>query len=174
MNSLNIIIRAFFDICRLRLGPQDLPVSKTLLGLTLIIYTFISLVLSLIQISLAKALLSAIIDTGLLIVLIGSLLYFASRFARFTQTITALAGINILFGIPTVPLVFLIGQKGLSNNQADLLVLLLFVVVIWNFIVYAHILRNSLEIPMFASFALTILISILTFSVLNQIIPMVK
>ncbi len=167
MNSLNIIARAFFDICRLRIGPQDLPSSKILLGLTLIIYTTISLMLSIIQISLAKALLSAIIDTSLLIILIGSLLYIASRAARFTQTITALAGINIIFGIPTIPLVFMIGQKGLSNNQADLLVLLLFVVVIWNFIVYAHILRNSLEIPMFASFALTILISILTFSVLN-------
>ena len=174
MNSLNIITRAFFDICRLRLGPQDLPASRTLLILTLVVYTLISLIQSLIQISLAKALLSSVIDTGLLIVLIGSLLYITSRSTRITQTITALAGINVLFGIPMIPLVFMIGQKGLSNNQADLLVLLLFVLVIWNFIVYAHILRNSLEVPMFASFALTIFISILTFSVLNQIIPMVK
>ncbi len=174
MNSLKLIILAFFDICRLRLGPQDLPTSKTLLGLTLIFYTIISLMLSLIQMSLGKSLLSAIIDTGLLVILVGSLLYFTSHYERVIQTLTALAGTNILFGIPTIPLVFFIGQKSLNNNQVDFMVLLLFGVVMWNFIVYAHILRNSLEIPMFASFALTILISILTFSILNQVIPMVK
>jgi len=174
MHSLNIIILAFVDICRLRLGPQDLPTSKTLLGLTLIFYTIISLMSSLLQVSLGKALLSAIIDTALLVILVGSLLQVSSRYERITQTLTALAGTNTLFGIPTIPLVFFIGQKSLNNNQVDFMVLLLFGVVMWNFIVYAHILRNSLEIPMFASFALTILISILTFSVLNQVIPMVK
>ncbi|MCK5877151.1 MAG: hypothetical protein KAG43_05910 [Candidatus Marithrix sp.] len=181
MHPLIIITRAFFDICRLRSGPQDLPSSTTLLKLTIIFYATIGLILPLIQISMTTAILSTIVDTALLIILVGSLLYFASYSARIVQTITALAGTNALFGIPVIPL-FLINRSNFTSVEAvqnisniDFMLLLLFYgVIMWNFVVYAHILRNSLEIPMFASFVLTILISLLTFTIQNQIVPMVK
>ncbi|MBE9562509.1 MAG: hypothetical protein IMF12_06565, partial [Proteobacteria bacterium] len=168
-------------ICRLRSGPQDLPASRNFFNVTLIFYTAIGLVLPLIQLSLATAILSAIVDTALLVILVSSLLYFASHSARIIQTITALAGANSLFGILIIPL-FLINRSKFANgeiaqnisNMDFMLLLIFYAVIIWNFIVYAHILRNSLEIPIFASFALTILISLLTFSIQNQIIPMGK
>ncbi|MDM8567766.1 hypothetical protein QUF74_19230 [Candidatus Halobeggiatoa sp. HSG11] len=181
MHQLTTIILAFFDICRLRSGPQDLPTSKIFLVITLIFYTIIGFILPLIQISLTTAILSAIVDTALLVILVGSLLYFASHSARIIQTLTALAGTNALFGIPVISL-FLVNRNNFTNEEfvqnisnIDFMLLLLFyAVIMWNFIVYSHILRNSLEIPMVASLTLTILISLLTFTIQNQIVPVIK
>jgi hypothetical protein len=172
MHTLFVLWSAFFDICRLRLGPQDLPYSNVFLGLTLFLYTVINVALSLMQESVVKeAVLSSLADTGLLVVLTSSLLYFAQYSARITQTLTALAGTNSLLAILVIPVVFWL--KHIKGNEGDISLpaLLLLGLIVWNFVISAHILRHALAVPFFVGFFLTVVIFFLSVSILSQLFP---
>ena len=172
MHSLYTLWKAFFDICRLRIAPQNLPISSVLLGLTLLFYTFISMTLSLTQLSLKDAMLSSIVDTSLLVVLPSSLLYIAHYPARIPQTLTAIAGTNCILGILTFPLVFWL--KFYDGQMTFLALLLLLSLIGWGVLVYAHILRHALNISFFLAVMLTMFMNLLTFNVLAQIVPFAK
>ncbi|MEN8217765.1 MAG: hypothetical protein ABFS56_15630 [Pseudomonadota bacterium] len=169
MHSLQILSSAFFDICRLRLGPQDLPASSVLLGLILLLYLVVTGTLSLIQFPINDAILLSIIELGLLVVLTSSLLYITHYAARITQTITALAGTNSLLGIFTLPLVLWLEYY---NGDASLPVLLLLGLLVWNFVIHAHILRHALAVSFFMGFNLTLIIHLLSFSIINQLVTL--
>ncbi|HEC85099.1 MAG TPA: hypothetical protein ENI48_07685 [Thioploca sp.] len=170
MHTLFVLWSAFFNICRLRLGPQDLPSSNVFLGLTLFLYVVINVVLSLMQqLAVKDAVLSSLVDTGLLVVLTSSLLYFTKYSARIIQTLTALAGTNSLLGILIIPVLFWLEQIGLNEGDTSLPVLLLLGLIVWNLAVSAHILRHALAVPFFIGFFLTVVMYFLTVSILSQL-----
>ncbi|MEN8219113.1 MAG: hypothetical protein ABFS56_22650 [Pseudomonadota bacterium] len=171
MHSLQILSSAFFDICRLRLRPQNLPASSVLLGLTLLLYLVVTGILSLMQFPVKEAMLLTLIETGLLVVLTSSLLYITHYATRITQTITALAGTNSLLGIFTFPPLLWIN---FYNGDVSLPVLLLLGLIAWNFVIHAHILRHALAVSFFMGFNLTLIIQLLTFSIINQLVPFTK
>ena len=166
MRSLYILWSAFFDICRLRLGPQDLPASSVLLGLSLSFYVVINVIVLWMQFPVGQAILLTVVETGLFVILISSLLYFVHYSARIYQTLTALAGINGVFGILTIPLIFWIE---FYDNNVGLPVLLFLGLIVWNLLVFAHILRHALVVSLFMGMVLTIIIHSLTFSIVNQL-----
>jgi hypothetical protein len=167
MHSLQILSLAFFDICRLRLRPQDLPASSVLLSLTLLLYLVVTGILSLMQFPVKEAMLLSLVEIGLLVVLTSSLLYITHYAARMTQTITALAGTNCILGIFTFPLVLWID---FYNGDVTLPVLLLLGLIVWNLVIHAHILRHALAISFFMGFNLTLIIHFLNFSIINQLV----
>jgi len=172
MHALLTLWSAFFDLCRLRITPQELPDSKFLLKFTLVFYTLISGAISLIHSSLPEALLSSLLDTALLVLLISSLLYFAHYSARINQTLTALAGANCVLGILLfLPVYWLKFYQSDAGEAGGLAILLLLGLMVWNFVISAHILRHALEVPFFIGVLLTCIISLLTFSVLSQVVP---
>ncbi|RKZ76090.1 MAG: hypothetical protein DRQ57_05215 [Gammaproteobacteria bacterium] len=171
MHPLHTIWLSFFNLCRLRSGPQDLPTSSIFLALTLLFYTTISGVLSLMQFSVKDAILLTIGDTGLLVILTSSLLYTAHYPTRITQTLIAVAGTGCVFGILSLPWVFWIE---FYEGDVSLPVLLLISIIVWNFVVYTHILHHALEIHFFLASILTVIIYLLTFSVLSQFVPLIN
>jgi hypothetical protein len=122
------------------------------------------------QVSVKEALLAVIVDTVLLVGLTSSLLYFTNYWGRITQTLTALAGTSSLLGIFTFPVLLMFVQLESSGNNADFLLLLLLGLTIWNFIVYAHILSQTLVVPISVGFMLTFIMYLLSLSVLNQLV----
>ncbi len=171
MHSLKTIWLAFFNIARLRSGPQNLPTSSRLLNVTLLAYIIISSTITLMQLSAKEAILTALIDAGLLVLFINSLFYIARYPSRITQTITALAGVNCVFEIISIPLVIWIT---VYTGDLSFPVLLILCVIVWKLAVYAHILREALGVPFFMGLILTIIMSSFTLIVLNQVIPFVK
>lgn len=169
MHSLKILLSAFFDICRLRLKPQDLPASSVLLSLTLLFYIVINGAFSLIQYPVKEAMLLTTMELGLLVALTSSLLYIVHYTARITQTLTALIGTNCVLGVFGLPLGFWIE---FSNSDVSLPVLLFFGLIVWNLLVYAHILRHALAVSIFMGFILTITIHTMLFSIINQLVPL--
>lgn len=173
MHSLQILWWTFFDICRLRVRPQDLPASSVLLNLTLFFYALTSAVSSLLQqFSLKQAILSGIVDAGLLVGLTYTLLYFARYLPRVTQTLTALAGTNGVLGILSLPLIFWLEQNRAYHSDITLPVLLLLSLFVWNFIVYAHILRHALTVHFFIGLLLTTVTYSITVKILTQLFPL--
>ena len=170
MHTLYVLWSAFFLICQLRWRPQDLPASSVLLILSLGVYALVSMMLSLFQLSIPLAILSALLDTSLLILLTSSLLATVHYSARINQTLTALAGTNSILGILSIPLLFWLKQLQLQPSEIALPELLLLGLIVWNIVVYAHILRHALEVPFFIGVVLTVITHLLTFALFNFII----
>lgn len=170
MNIVRVLI-IFSNICRLRQGPQDLPDSQSLLGLSLFLYTVSSVALSLLEASRKQAILSSLLDVSLLSIIIASLLYFTKRPTRLTQTLTAFAGTGFFFSIIMNPLFYWIKQAKAQNTDLDFPVFLFLIVVTWSLAVYAHILRNALEISFPMAIIVAIIASFLATSVITAIFP---
>jgi len=131
------LILRFFNLCLLQAGPQHVPASSLLLVLSAAAYVITGTIGSAYYYSWALAAQTTLADAVLLIMFANAALAMRGYPKRATQTMIALMGVGTLFhvlaltaaalGIPTV--VFL-------------------VLLLWNAIVFANILRHSLEIPL--------------------------
>ena len=114
------LIRTWFDICLLRTGPQDLPASGFLLGLSLACYVLVSFLVASPSSGFIVAVQLAALDVGMLIVFVTSLLYLQSKTGRIGQTLSAMAGSGSLMGLFALPLV-LLADPGLPADQVSAL-----------------------------------------------------
>ena len=142
---MNALIILFLDLCRLRAGPQDLPFSRFLMLLCTACYALTSLGVALLDQNLHLAIVSTVVDTGLLVGLAWLALWVRDRAARRTQTITALTGTGTIFGLLGWPLIGWLQELG--ENSPAFLSLLLLVLIIWNIAVIGNILRHALDLP---------------------------
>lgn len=174
MHAFLVLWSTFFDICRLRLGPEQLPKSVTLLKVVLLIYIATSTVASLAQFSFQDALLIGIIETSLLVSIIASLLYFTHHLPRLVQTLTALAGTGSLLSILSLPVIFWLYQVELNHGNPSFPLLLIIGLVFWNLLVYAHILSRAVSVPFWVGFMLTVIISYLSLDILSLLFPLTE
>lgn len=142
---MKALFMIFIDLCRLRGGPQDLPHSPFLLLVSIASYALVGLGVSLLDQSPGLAMLSVLVDTGLLLSLAWLGLWVRNHPARLVQTLTALTGTGTLFGLLGWPLIAWLQQIG--ENTPSSLALLLLALVIWNIAVIGNILRHALDLP---------------------------
>ena len=149
------LFQAFFDICRLRKGPQDLPPSAELLALALVAYAAVVAVSALISRLPGPAIGSSMVET-FLIAAINFVLLALRRFdGRWLQTTTAMAGTGVLFTLLALPLLAGLAGAGNADAAASLLYPALLALIVWNIAVIAHILRHALSVP----FAVAVIIA---------------
>ncbi len=170
MRTLLIFWSAFFDLCWLRLRPQDIPNSSLLLILTLVTYTLAGSISSALQLPLPEAILSGLVETLLLIILTGSLLYLTGHSTRLTQTLTALAGSSALISFLGILPLYGFYQSYLNYEDTTLMLLSMIGLFIWNILVYTHILRHALEISFMIALAVTMVTLLLMTSVLQKLV----
>lgn len=149
MNALLILI---INIMRLRAAPQDLPYSRFLMLACVGAYLLMGLVISLLDQGFGLALLSAGIDTGLLIGLAYLALWIRNYQGRTVQTVTAFAATGTLFELIGWPLVAYLQQS--DGSSLSILLLLL---IIWNISVIGHILRHAVDVPMWVGTGVALL-----------------
>ncbi len=168
LTALSTISKAFLDICLLRKGPQDLPKSTVLLVLTLFMYTFIDVLLTVQSRPLVDAFMVSFVDVGFLLLVTFLILKQHKHLERWHQTMTALFGTGVILGIFIFPLVF----GGIQNQYEDwlqqIIVLLFLVMVVWNVAVLAHIVRHSIS----TSTGIGIMIAILSIWMSSLLITM--
>ncbi len=152
MNALIILI---FNIMRLRAAPQDLPHSRFLMLLCIGAYLLMGVVIAALDQTFGLALLSAGIDTLLLIGLAWLALWIRGYQGRIIQTVTAFAATGTLFEFMGWPLVAYLQQT--SADDPSSLSILLLVLVIWNISVIGHILRHSVDVPMWIGTGIALL-----------------
>lgn len=136
------LLRAWFEMCRLRVAPQQLPASTGLLGLALALYVLVGIAVALPGSGWSMALLLSVLDLGVMAALTALVLWLWGKPARFNQTLSALAGTGALLGLLALPLV-LMALDPVPAWAGLLWLALLF----WNLAVRGHILRHALEIP---------------------------
>lgn len=140
------ILNRFFDICLLRLGPQDLPASQRLLQYALVANVVVSVVgtapLTGVGTAIAQTLFGVLLFALLLHVALG----WRRLRARFVQTFTAVMGCEALFGVVIFPLVLWMVRAQQADASTQTPLLLWLVIAIWYVVVLAHILRHAMSL----------------------------
>lgn len=156
--EVTTILRAYFLLCIFRSEPRDMPAASAFLIFSVALYVLSGTALALVYQPPPLAILSAIVETALLLALTWILLAVHGLQSRFIQTATAMAGTGFLFSLFSLPL-FLFRPWVENGSESPLLLLvsmLLLFLVLWNITVLAHILRHAVS----ASFTMGVLLAI--------------
>jgi hypothetical protein len=167
------LILVWFDICLLRAGPQDLPASRELLGLSMASYMLASFLLSLPGYPLVAAGQLALMDASLVVVFAATTLYLTGKMARLTQTLTALSGTGTLLGLIALPVIQLLASGQQEAGQPSLLAGVLWLLLFgWNLLVVAHIMRHALSVNFPVATGIAILYTLVAMQIINALFPM--
>ncbi|MDG4596266.1 MAG: hypothetical protein P9F75_11360 [Candidatus Contendobacter sp.] len=146
---MRALFELFLDICLFRKGPQDVPAGMALLKLCLLGYGLSGLALLLLSTSAPVAILQILLDLVLLAGLLHLALLARRHPQRFEQTLSALTGTGTLMGLLALPVMVWIVRQGPSGDT-QLPALLWLGLMAWSITVMAHILRQALDIPVWA------------------------
>lgn len=168
---MTAILKLYLDIALLRRGPEDVPVSRSLLFWTVVAYFALSM-----------ALVANLGDSngGPLPVITGIAIAFGwfrfllarfGRSERFLQTLTAYFGFSLLFRLASAPLVSALAPYADKPQELPTALMLLAVPVsVYQIFVAARILRAAIERPMLVCVALLIVQSVLEFVVATSLL----
>ena len=144
-------------MCLLKYRPQDVPASRELLMLSVGIYFLLDFLLAGLDKNITNALPAALVDTVFLLVFVLLLLLLRRTPDRWTQTVTALAGTGIIFGVLLMPGVITLSESEPMTFIQQIFSVLLYLVLIWYVVVIAHIFRHAIS----SSFSLGIFVSMI-------------
>ena len=160
---MNGIFISLANMLRLRGGPQNLPASWPLMIFMVTAYMVQNLITGQ-QLEDESAAAKSLLAICLQVVVLVGLLYWRRHTERFAQSLSALAGVGIIFNTITWAL---LTQSDPASNQPAL-ALTWFAVFIWSLFVDANIYRNALSVPL----AMGMLITVLTLAVSYVLIEM--
>ena len=160
---MNGIFISLANMLRLRGGPQNLPASWPLMIFIVTAYMVQNLITGQ-QLEDESAAAKSLLAICLQVVVLVGLLYWRRHTERFAQSLSALAGVGIIFNTITWAL---LTQSDPASNQPAL-ALTWFAVFIWSLFVDANIYRNALSVPL----AMGMLITVLTLAVSYVLIEM--
>jgi hypothetical protein len=149
---MNKMFRVLVDLLRLRSGPQDLSSSWALTGFLIAAYLILNLITGERlddDNAMAKSLSAIVLQVTVLLVLLN----WRHHPERFTQTLSALAAVGIVFNFIT----WMLLSQSTAENQ-PVLALFWFGVFFWSLFVDANIYKHALGV----SLSIGVLISVLT------------
>lgn len=165
------LLSIWVDICLLRAAPQDLPASRVLLGLVIVVYTGMSFLVSSASADTPTALKIALLDALVLTGFIAVVLYLMNLRPRFTQTLTALAGTGSLVGLLAVPVIHSIAAAQEREALSGAALFGWLFLVLWSLSITAHILRHALNVSFFSGAAMALLYMLISYSFMNTAFP---
>ena len=143
--SLSNLLRTYIEICRMRLGPQDLPYSSNVLLITVGLYCLGSYAVALLILPADLAAIATILDLLLLTLFTAILLSLAGLGNRSVQTLTALAGTGLVMSALAFPIVSWSALAGGHGPVFAIAEVLRAALLIWSLLVTAHIYRHALS-----------------------------
>ncbi|MGY6518831.1 MAG: hypothetical protein ACXIUZ_08955 [Lysobacteraceae bacterium] len=137
------------DLCLFRIGPQDLPYSlpdARLLSALLMLLAGVGLAGH--GVAVVDMLPRLLLALAFLLLPAWLLLRLRGRPERYVQTLTAIAGVGVLYNLLVLPLAMLVqGADPRSSPVAGLLAWLVIALTFWRIAVSGHIWRHALDIP---------------------------
>lgn len=165
------LLKLFVDICLLRAGPQDLPVSPVLMVLTALVYFGTSLLLFNINATLRMSLAVGAMDTLLLFGFTVLMLQFRRQPERLPQTFSALAGTGALLGMCALPLVEIMVRAQEQGNDIPGIAIGWLALLLWSFSVFGHIVRHAISVPLSLGIGIGVLFAVVSIALVNMIFP---
>jgi hypothetical protein len=161
------IIEAFWNICRFKIGPQDLPASSFLMLVSMLGYAIISVLVGLMDLKPVFAVLSGILDVALVAAMTQLLLWIKDMGGRFMQTFTALMGTGAILGVVAVPLLLI--QMQIGDQVTFLPKVFIIALTIWNLAIVGHILRHAISAPFYVGVLLAVVYMYVSVSVMRSL-----
>ena len=155
-NHVFVLLRAFIDIILHRRGPEDLPASRFLLAVILVIYLSIGFLVIWVSEHWLRALSILAVDATLYLIFVRLLLLVNGFPNRFLQSATALLGISTVFNAVALPFLFWL-EVATDNGVLPLLpYAALIALLIWSLDVSAFVLSRAISKPYVAGVAIVI------------------
>ena len=164
---MGALLKAFWDICLLRTGPQRLPTATGLMYLLLLVHFVAGLASYAIHNQLAEPenrvgvqvlLLGAGINSLFMFSYIYTLLTIKRLSNRLPQTVSALAGCEIIIGVIFLCVLLIYSISGLSPN---FFVTFYLAIYIWALAVTTYIIKEALSVGVLSALLLAIFYIIL-------------
>lgn len=173
-NALYSLLKAVVDLCLLRIGPQQLPRASLLAGIAVAAYILVDLATALAGLPPLRALFASLLDTLLAAAFIQLALQLTHKPERFVQTLTATLLAWSLLGVLVLPLLF--GTSGVEQGSSQSLLLFagLALYLVWSLVVFGHILRHALALPLYGGIGLSIVYFVLSQIVMGIVFPPVN
>lgn len=165
-------IRALINIAFLKAGPEDLPASQFLLGITLVFYVLAQVPVSVIAYR-PGAMPLQIIAVSLLLAVAGLwiLLVLTGHRSRYVQTLTALLGTSALLTLLSVPLSLWRQAMSTTDPPSAIPVLGIVVIMLWSIAIDGHILARALSKPFFIGLLVAVAYFFLHTTLLFELVP---
>ena len=157
--NLRALFGVIVDIILLRRGPEQLPASPALLVVVAVLSAVESSFMALLApVSLAGVVLQSLVGTAVLLLWFHFALVLAGKRERFTQMMTAIIGVNVLF-IPVVlplyaALLPYIGKADPKVPPPAALSIITLLIGFWALFVEIRIVRAAFECPWIGAFLL--------------------
>ena len=166
------LARPFVEMCLLRLGPQDLPASPFLLGVTVAAYVGLGVLATAFHYPFLSAVAISVTGTLVFGLLAFALLSVRGVAGRFYQTCAALAGTGAVLEAVALPLVALLeaGEpEGARPGAGVVLAIPWLAFLVWSWVVGGHILRHALSVRLPAGIGLSIALFWLSTLAIHQL-----
>ncbi len=165
-------IQAFINIALRRSGPEDLPDSGFLLGVTLAVYLATQVPLALIAYGPTEVLVSTVAAS--LLLLFGGLwvlLRLTGHRARYQRTVTAMLGIGALLSVLSLP--FSLWRQSMLETATGVAMpsTFLFAIMLWSIVIDGHILARALSRPYGIGLLVAIVYFFLHTTILFELMP---
>lgn len=159
------------EVMWFRKGPQDMPGAVTWTVATVLLYMAVGIPLSLIGLPLHTALMQVVVDAGLLLGFCYLVLNWRGLNHRLPQTLTALAGTGIVFTVLALPAMVSLDTLQKEGGDVGIPSLLLLVLIVWNLVVIAQIMRQALEARLAVGVALALGYMGLSMAIMSLLFP---
>lgn len=169
ISEIQTIVRPFVEICLLRRGPQDLPGSTFLLAIMLVAHTVMSILLNAVVLNAWNAILAGVIDTLLVSILTGSILYLHGFKTRIVQTLSAMTGTGAIISLLAIPLFSWNAGAQQSGSVSAVGSLMVFGIVVWSLAVSGHILRHALSVSYFLGILIAVAFYGISYTVFSKL-----
>ena len=145
-SPVNSLLILFFDLIRLRRGPQDLPASQNLLIITGFLLIVTAILGDQMNNDFSGRLIFALSQVAILTATVWGVLALNQKSERVVQTLTAFYGTSVLIQLVVWPFrSWLLSMPEEARQQATVPLFAVVVLAIWSFVVMVHIYRNALD-----------------------------
>lgn len=137
------LIKLYWEICIFKKAPQDVPYSRFVFWLSMIVYASIGLLAAHLSGNWLTAIFQVIIEILLITGFTGVLLLLSNKTARFIQTTSAMLGTDALISFLSLPVLSVM----ITARMTNLPYYLLGVLMLWHWLVTGYIFSNALSKP---------------------------
>ncbi|MCF6203569.1 MAG: hypothetical protein L3J59_07860 [Methylococcaceae bacterium] len=160
------LLKLFYDICLLKKGPQDIPVSNWLFQVILIVSIFVDFLVLILSTDLFSAILQTLVEITLTLGLTWVILYTAKKRFRFQQTVCAFMATDILISLLALPAIAM-----LVNDGSGSIFFVIILLMVWHWIVSGHIFSHALGQPFSFGLGVAFLYIFISMQVMGVLFP---
>ena len=165
---MNRLLKVLLNICLLRCGPEELPHSYVVSGFMIAINLVISIVIGSISHGVKIASLSSI--AGLFFSLAFTKIVLLNKPQRFLQTFTAMAGVDAVISIVSLPSFYSLAYFELGEMAQIFFSGTVFALFVWTVIVYGYIFSKALSSMMSYGVAISVGYALLMIIILDLLV----